>query len=64
MPGQYTWITVDADTPMNQVSRKPYDFSCGEMPLRSVNTKNDGQMLPGIAGRLRTDGTCPVRLLR
>ena len=34
----------------------------GEMPLGSVNTGSDAQMLPGIAGRLHTDGTRLVRL--
>src|ERR687897_181969 len=56
-------ITVGANMPTNRVSRKPSTFSCGEIWLRSVNTGCDGQMLPEIAGRLRTDGTCLVRLL-
>jgi len=30
-PGEYTWITAEANTPKNLVSRKPSTFSCGEI---------------------------------
>ena len=62
-PGKYTWITAEAKPPKNLVSRKPSDFSQAEMQLRSMNTRWDTQMLTGIAGRLRADGTRTVRLL-
>jgi hypothetical protein len=63
-PGEYTRIRVGALTPTKRVNGKPSDFSPGAMQLRRMNTGYDARMLTGIAGRLRTDGTRTVRLLR
>ena len=67
-PGQAHVESVDAENGGDQhadESDKPGALRRlqGEMPLRSVNTGSDAQLLPGIAGRLRTDGTRLVRLL-
>jgi hypothetical protein len=46
-PGKYTRIRVISNTPKNRVSRKPPDFSKGQMQLRRMNTGCDAKSSRG-----------------